>query len=258
MKEKLLHLSASKIKTFSTCKAKYRFLYIDHLPKIERDFQVFGKCLHESLENFCRSLLNKEKKPDNVLMKRAFDGALKTWGNKLTTEQKNECFKILKEYLYIRAHNELPKIIGVEKDFSITINNSILLNGFIDVVYNYDDVLYIDDYKTSKTSKYLKKDLLQLKTYAYAMMHDDPSIETVKCSYVMLRLNFERIEKEFKRKEIMKLPKQFLEYAEKINAEKLYRPSTGPLCKFCDYLSNCEAGRKYVMNGSDSFGLTEW
>jgi len=259
----LFKLSVSKVKTFLTCKAKYRFSYIEHLPKREWDFQIFGKFLHKALEDFHSSIIKGFSGPDHVLMKQSFSSALQKWGAKLTPAQRVESIDILKEYLAIRFKerecNSVPKVIRIEKDFSLNINDSVLLNGFIDVIQlDPDGVLHVADYKTSKDKRYLKKDLLQLKTYAYVVMIEDASIKNIRCSYVMLRHKFDRIEKEFNREEIIKTAQDFLDYSEKINAEKLYRPSTSPLCKYCDYLGQCDAGKKYMIGGSDSFGITDW
>jgi hypothetical protein len=67
--------------------------------------------------------------------------------------------------------------------------------------------------------------------------------------------------KDFSREEIMSVEQTFLEYAEKINAEKLYRPSPSKLCDYCDYLEVCEAGQrvsgKIVIN-ENSVGESDW
>jgi len=258
----LFHLSVSKVKTFLTCKAKYRYQYIEHLPKIERDFQVFGSFLHEALEEFQSSIIGGVEAPDHIRMKLAFSKAMKgDWGPKLTPEQKQECIDVLKEYLVFRYNNRNApsEVLEVEKPFSFDLDGKVLLNGFIDVVQrDADGIIHVADYKSSKEKKYLKKDLLQLKTYALALMYNDSDIDKIRCSYVMLRHKFDPIQKEFERSEIMPVADEFLEYAENINAEKLYRPSTGPLCKFCDYLGKCSEGKKYILKGDDSFGITDW
>ncbi|MFW9879543.1 MAG: PD-(D/E)XK nuclease family protein, partial [Candidatus Thorarchaeota archaeon] len=56
-------LSVSKAKTFDEaadggCKKKFKFNYLDKLPRIDQDFHVFGKFLHQILENFHRELLD--------------------------------------------------------------------------------------------------------------------------------------------------------------------------------------------------------
>jgi DNA-binding protein YbaB len=50
-------LSVSKAKTFEDCKAKYKFSYIEKLPKKDWDFHVFGKFLHAILEEFHLQLM---------------------------------------------------------------------------------------------------------------------------------------------------------------------------------------------------------
>ena len=47
-----LPLSVSKVKTFDDCKAKYRYTYIEKLPRKEWSFHIFGSFLHLVLEEF--------------------------------------------------------------------------------------------------------------------------------------------------------------------------------------------------------------
>src|SRR6056297_3742992 len=43
-------LSASRINTFLQCKLKYKYNYIDHLPKVSSPAFKLGNAVHESLE----------------------------------------------------------------------------------------------------------------------------------------------------------------------------------------------------------------
>ena len=264
-------LSVSKTKTFQTCKKKYLFNYIKKLPTQERDYHVFGKFLHLVLELFYKDIINKYVGPDNVLMKKSFNAALlsamdkdpKQFKDKLTPEQKKECFEILKLYLIKRQNdrqkNIVPTVIAVEKPFNIDIDGKVLLNGFIDLVkIDSDGVLHVADYKTSKSSKYLKKDFTQLKTYAYVMCLEDPNLELVRCSYVMLRLNFEEVTKEYKRKEIMLMENEIESNSELIQSEKLFRASPGPLCNYCDYLHLCSEAKEKLKIIDPNFGEINW
>ena len=52
-------LSVSKAKTFDQCKAKFKYQYIEKLPKKSWDFQIFGQFLHAILENFHELMLKK-------------------------------------------------------------------------------------------------------------------------------------------------------------------------------------------------------
>jgi CRISPR/Cas system-associated exonuclease Cas4 (RecB family) len=257
--QKTFALSVSKVKTYQICKAKYKFTYLDKLPRQEWDFQIFGKFLHEVLENFHITIIDGTNDKDHVIMKQAFHDALLNWSHKLTSEQKAECYEIAAAYLKTRRHKALPVVLDVEREFSLSLRDDLLLNGFIDVVQkDPDGMLHVADYKTSKSKSYLKKDLLQLKTYAYVVMCDDSSIDRIRCSYVMLKHNFDKIEKEFDRDEIMQIKEEFIDYADKIRSEKLYRPSPTPLCKTCDYLGICEPGKDRMGLGKISFGEVEW
>jgi RecB family exonuclease len=260
-KSNLFALSVSKAKTFKTCKAKYRFQYIEHLPKKEWEFQIFGSFLHEVLENFHQYIIDGSKDPDNIVMSKAYKAALEIWGKKLTSDQKKQCFEILKGYLTIRnkSQNNLPEVIAVEKPFNIELDGQILLNGFIDVVQiDSDGILHVSDYKTSKHKKYLKNDFMQLKTYAYSLFLEDPSLDIIRCSYIMLKFNFDTIDVEFTREEAMEMEKEFAEYSELINKERLFRASPGPLCNYCDFLGSCQEGMDKTGVGKVKFGEMDW
>lgn len=282
----LLNLSVSKAKTFKECKAKFLFTYIHKLPRKERDYHVFGKFLHEILEKFHKMKLSGDLRPDNKIISDAFKSAFQIWKNKLNEDQLKECKNIIKQYLikldYDKKLDQESQILDVEKEFYININDKIILNGFIDrVELDRDGLIHVGDYKTTllldkkdlsipfaDTDKYkrYKKDIFQLKTYAFVMMLEYPDIDKIRCSYMMLRHNFHLIEKVFTRKEVMEIGEQFIEYADKIQEEKLYRPQVSPLCEYCDHLDVCNAGKDFVeeqkerKNGiiAKTFGETDW
>lgn len=282
----LLNLSVSKAKTFKECKAKFRFTYIEKLPRKERDYHVFGKFLHEILEKFHKMKIAGDTRPDNIIISEAFKSAYSNFKDKLNLDQIKESKNIISKYLVKldldRKLGQESQILDVEKEFYININDKIILNGFIDrVQLDYDGLLHVGDYKTSllldkkdldipftNTDKYkrYKKDIFQLKTYAYVMMLEYPEIEKIRCSYIMLRHNFHLIEKVFTKNEIMEIGSEFIEYADKIHEEKLYRPQVSPLCPYCDHIEVCDAGKAFVKaqderkNGitTSTFGETNW
>src|SRR5690554_3876657 len=89
---KLLNLSVSKSKTFKQCKKKFRFDYIERLPKKTWDYHIFGKFLHKVLEDFHLDRLNGGKEPDNILMAKCFKSAKKEYADKITKDQLEECY----------------------------------------------------------------------------------------------------------------------------------------------------------------------
>ena len=50
-----LWLSVSKAKTFDDCQAKYRFSYIEKLPRKTWSFHILGRFAHSVLEAFHRA-----------------------------------------------------------------------------------------------------------------------------------------------------------------------------------------------------------
>lgn len=257
-----LSLSVSKVKTFKDCKAKFKFSYVEKLPRKDWEHLIFGKFLHEILESFHKQLIENSQAQLHVLMTECFKQSSANWKDKLNVAQKQEAREILGVYLKqitdAKNNGTMPTILSVEKDFFIDIDGKILLNGFIDrIQMDPDGVLHVSDYKTTKNPKYLKKDYFQLLTYAYVMCLEDPKLEKVRTSYILLRHNFETIIKEYSRSEIMKVEKKFLDYADSIHAEKLYRPSPTQLCNFCDYLDICDAGQNLV-NPTSKYGVVSW
>lgn len=255
-------LSVSKLKTFQQCKAKYHYCYIQKLPRQERDYLTFGKLLHKALEVFESEIMKGSIVADHLLMKTAFSEAIKESEFPVTQEQKKEAFEILCKFLEKRAKNKnsLPKPIAVEKPFNIDVGDGVLLNGYIDLVQmDPDNVLHVADYKTSKTKQYLKKDFLQLKTYSYVMCVENLELENIRTSYIMLKHNFNSLIENFRREDVLPIESEFRRSAAEINQEKLFRPSPGPLCKYCDYAMECPDGRdKLGLVKVDSFGEVNW
>jgi len=257
-KDGVLPLSVSKIKTFKDCPAKYRFSYIEKLPSKETDYLIFGKFVHEVLENFHKTYLDPQlplfQQKHHVVMGSCFNFSYENWKSKLTKEQKEKAFEICGLYLKQLSENIKnkiqPEILAVEEEFFISIDDKILLTGLIDrVQMDPDGVLHVADYKTSNSITSLKKDFLQLLTYAFVKCLQNPELKKVRTSYILLKHDLKSIVKEFDVEEIMKVENSILEYADKINKEKLYRPVITPLCNWCSFqVEHCEEGRKVIPN----------
>lgn len=254
-----LRLSVSKTKTFLDCQKKYHFAYVLKLPRKEFSFHTFGKFCHKVLEDFHLAYINGSQEPYNVVMSAAFKTAAIEYKNSMTKEMRQECWDIIHQYLKIvYQDNSVKKVIACEKNFDLNVDNKIILNGMIDRIQLDDDnVLHVCDYKTTKNKQYIKNDFFQLLTYAYVLMSEDPSIEKVRASYILLRHNFEYITKEFNKDEILAVKEKYLKYADTILAESEFKPNPTPLCNYCDFLDSCEAGRGKT-NKSDVYGEIKW
>jgi RecB family exonuclease len=249
----VLRLSVSKTKTFLDCKAKYKFSYIEKLPQKDHDYHIFGKFLHKVLEDFHNVyILDNSNTPFNIEMNKAFKGALVEYGRSMSSEMKKECWGIINKYLYLitqdKKNNLSSKIIACEKKFDFEVTDKIILNGMIDrVQIDADNVVHVCDYKSSKDSKFLKKDFFQLLTYAYVMLTENPELKVIRASYIMLRHNFEYITKEFTADKILSIKDQYIKYAEQMINEKEFVPNPTILCRYCDYSDRCAEGKKMLL-----------
>ncbi len=251
-------LSVSRSKTFLDCSAKYRYNYIEELPRKEWDFHVLGKFCHEVLELFHGRQIEAGKRADvpGPLMSQAWADALPKYPT-LSEAQKTEAFPIIKDYL-ARWAGDQTEVLSVERGFFIDVEGDVLLNGFIDrIQLDPDGVLHVADYKTTKQKRYLK-DTFQLKTYALVLMLEDPGLQIVRGSYIALRHKSDHLTTEFTREEVLAVQDKFSEIAAQIRAEKLWRPSPSRLCRFCDFLDHCEGGSAYLGRSSNAYGKSTW
>lgn len=260
----LVRLSVSKTKTFKECPAKFKFQYIQKLPRKEWAHHVFGNLLHKALELFHLEILRGSTDPFHIIMSECFKKAYEKYKGRISPPQRKEAWDILNMYLkkitVEKSKNILPDVLFVEKEFWILIDNTVLLNGFIDrVQMDPDGVMHVSDYKTTKKKKYLKNDNFQLLTYAFVMCLEDPDIQKIRTSYSLLRHGFEEMGREYTRSEVMEVEALFLAAAEKIKEEQLWRANPTPLCGFCDFLDFCEDGRDRVnYKNLNKFGVQDW
>ena len=255
-------LSVSKCKTYLDCKAKYKYTYIDKLPRKTWDFHTTGKFCHKVLEDFHNVYINGNDTPYNVVMSKAFKDAVIEYKAEMTSDMKKECWGIIDQYLRLvttnKKNNNVANVLACEKNFELLVGGKVILNGMIDRIQLDDDnVLHVADYKTTKNKKYLKDDFFQLLTYAYVIVAEDPSIEKVRASYVLLRHNFEYITKEFNKKEIIKVADKYIDYTDQILKEKEFAPSPSRLCTYCDHIAVCPAGKK-MIDPSSVYGEVAW
>lgn len=255
-------VSVSKTKTWIQCKKQYEFNYIHKLPKQDQDFHIFGKFCHEVLENFHKEYIKGSTKPYNISMSDAFKNAIIVYKDAMTAEMKKGCKAIIQQYLNRVCQEKIigrpANVIDVEKRFETHIKDNIVLNGAIDrIEIDPDGVIHVGDYKTTKDKKYLKDDFFQLLTYAFVLMSEDPTLQIVRGSYILLRHDFEYITTQFSREEAMTVEDKYADYVNQMRTEKTFSATTQNLCKFCSWLDKCPEGTK-MLQPSTIHGAVSW
>lgn len=272
-KSELPIVSYSKVSCYHSCPKKFKFAYIDNIPTQEKPYTIFGNFCHKVLEVFERMFIDGCLLSPNLAMQEAFNLTLKApsrdpkrnhskeqidiFSKKLTKEQKDEAYQIMKFYLSVIKDRQY-KVIAVEQKVWLPINNEIALYGYIDRIQkDADGILHIGDYKTTKDPKFLK-DRTQLLLYAYAISEKE-KVDSVKTSFILLKHKMKAMTETSDKDQLIKARDKFLSDYRDITKDKLFRANANILnCNICDYVSRCSEGSKVMQQRKGFRGETSW
>ncbi len=257
-------LSYSKVTSFKQCPKKYKFAYIDKLPRVDKPYTVFGNFCHYALQRFHERFLDTQKPSTyKEAMILSFRESIEKYKEKLTKEQIDEGYGIMKLYLSqiidLGKQNKFPNVLNVEKKIWKTIDDFIFY-GFIDRVQKDEDGLFhIIDYKTTKDKRFLK-DASQILLYGYFIHQDNPEIKRVRTSYVLLKHKMQYMTHEHDVSELIEAKDKFVGLWQELKKEKLFRANPGfQNCTICDYTDVCEEGGQLMQRKKSFYGEeTSW
>jgi len=251
------HLTASNVKTLSTCPR--RFFYDSQQRTKATAPLLIGTLVHDYME---KKLLEDDPKIDMTQLK------VTDWDS------------FLKAYSLINRPIKYDKerCLAVEMPFEITLDNGVNIGGRIDLVYQEDGYLLINDFKTSNTAltdHEIKSDI-QLKMYQLAiteianmtMEEREKMIETVTEVYgplseinkqfilsftqipnIMVALDYlwldKRVETRYSDSE-MNIFKDYLSYLWSLvtlygDDGEAFEPNPDFLCYWCGHKNKCPA-----------------
>jgi DNA helicase-2/ATP-dependent DNA helicase PcrA len=235
----MIKISASSVKTFQQCPRKYKYNYLDHLPKKTFDHLILGNLCHKVLEIFHRQYIQEPipKTKYGKLMGSAFEEARKEFDT--TKKIEDEAFVLLKDYLATLSKSPIPKVKDVEVPFEFNLDDTVIIRGFIDRIDLIGERFRIVDYKTTKNVKYLEP--FQLNLYGLWLHKEYPNLKDFDASYVLLRHKSKTKDYTFNLKDLDRIHKELLAYANKIKNEVAWNTNPSPLCRFCDFYEVCDA-----------------
>lgn len=222
-----MYLSPSLIKTFESCKLRYKWQYIDKIykPQPLTDDTLFGRYVHRFME-----LYERKKIVDIIKQLKAEFKIPDRMENDLVTAISNTV-KFLKQYGDLKFENE--------QKISATIGN-LRLSGKTDKIYLKPHSLIVIDFKTSRRFWKGMNDL-QLKFYSL-VLHKERKIPAENIETVVYYSYLNAADANVYNTEEINY---FLEYL-KETASSIYNtqnwvPTKSKLCNYCQYKEDCPA-----------------
>lgn len=246
------HLSKSQISLYMECSLKYKFQYVDELPRpFKSSGLAFGSVIHSSIE-----WLHKEKMRGNgISLEKLFRILKADWySQKLDTDifyKDGETEDLLllkgKEILNLYFHEPVKKAVAAEYPFEVPLINQgngekldVPLKGIIDLIEADDGIV---EFKTAAKAMDKKSitNNLQLTIYAYAyktLFKNEPQslkiINFIKNKTPKMEiLETKRGQKDFQR--LFYLTKKVLMGIR----SQIFFPRYSFLCKDCEYATSC-------------------
>lgn len=249
---KIDHVSASQILLYLQCSLKYRFQYVDKLPRLfQSSGLAFGSVIHSTLDWFHKQKVNGNGVTLEMLLKvfktdwfsqcverdirykeRETDAELLAMGMQMLTQ-------------YFQAYREMP--VGAEVPFSLPLiepmTGEVLgpnLEGRLDLA-EQDAVVEFKTSAQTLTAQDLK-DSLQLTCYGYAyrmLFQEEPKVlrvvDFVKTKVPrMVVLQTTREEKDYRK--LFYIAKEVLRGMD----SGIFYPNPSFKCKGCEYEGPCQ------------------
>ena len=238
---KLLNLSASRVGMYEKCPRQYYYRYIEKLPTKEWSHFTLGIYAHRALELFharhTRTGVSDLRKLMGECSRDAYQEFIKE-GKTLETSDMVAAKGMMADYLARVESEGMPNVLSVEERFKLPLNDKFDLVGVVDRIdQDPDGVYHIKDYKTSKSTRYLKP--FQLNTYGLHLLLRYPGVEKFRASYIMLRLNGKDVTFDFTAEDVSKCRETLNTRAESITTAERWITRPTRLCDWCDFKDVC-------------------
>jgi len=220
-----MYLSPSLIKTFNSCKFKFKLQYKDKIRKPQPivDETLYGNYLHRFLELY-------KRKPTNEIIKQLDEEiALPTYLQDDLIKAIGNTVRFVKQYDNYKCESEQRLKSSVK---------NIRLGGKVDRIYTLTDQLVVIDFKTSKKLWRGFNDL-QLKFYSLVVSNErNVAPENIETIVYFARPN-KTDSNIYTTKDIEYFKEYLIETAEIIENTLNWPAQKSKLCDYCQYKMDC-------------------
>ena len=249
------HLSVSQINLYMLCSLKYRFLYIDELPKPFRPAALaFGSAIHAALDWYHNQMMRNGKTMTLEKLCKIFEAdwyaqCLDTKILYNPGEEETHFNFMGREILRLYFASPETEIKDSEVSFAVPLADPITgeelginLEGFIDLVIADDNIVEFKTSGQTMTSKDVDNHLqLTAYSYAYDILYQRPARSLKIVDFVKARkpkmVALETIRTSRDHQRFFCLAKAVLNAIR----SKIFLPRAGYWCRDCEYALECKA-----------------
>lgn len=245
-----IYLSKSSTESFISCNKKFEFKYIKKIRADQSDNEaaLFGNVIHSVLERYFKgskkhdliTLFKDEFKKSEIIGQKFY-----FLGNALLHE-------------YAKDVDKGNKIIGLEQDFKLYLDNGIPVKGFIDRIDEIsEDEIEIVDYKTGYSPPLTPQELendIQLGIYNLAVNILFPKYKKVKLSLHYLHYGKVSCYRTPQQLEALKdyLGVIYAKISDKVESGEEFKAKINSYCSFCDYKRDCSEFQKVIKDSENA------
>jgi putative RecB family exonuclease len=249
-------LSASQVTAYLACSLKYRFQYVNQIPRPWRvAAMAFGSSVHAAVEWFHQER-QAGRSPSPEQVERIFEGDWYAQNLEPLVFSERESKDGLLEKgkamlrLYVSEAEGRPPPLAVEQSFEVALCDpetreplGIRFRGFVDLVEEDGTVVDLKTAGRSLEAGGLERHL-QLSCYALAVLHLTGQIPKLRLDllYKTAKPRLERLETSRTAAELAWTAQLIGEVALAIKTEHFF-PNPSWRCQECEYFAHCQAWR---------------
>lgn len=234
-----MQLSYSKLKTYQECPLRYRFTYLDRLPRRPRRLFRAGRRIHHALMRWLVYARSGSPRWEDV--EAAYNAAWDSGDEKgeRSGRDYDEGLQILRDYH--EANLDRPcRPVFLEHKFSVRLGDHVLI-GAMDRVDATDSSYEVIDYKLHRdmaTQDEVDSDL-QLGLYQLAL-EEAHGVRPEALSLYYLRHNMQRTTSRSP-EQVRELKRLVTLTGDDIVRDRQWSPCAGDHCSGCDFKATCPA-----------------